>query len=92
MVQTIDLLHCRTRSKTELAKSTKKNELPAEAFQAVVGGNGQLVAAAGAAALQNVAAIGGSHTFAEAVNTNTTSDFRLISTFGSHFYFFLSVS
>ena len=62
----------------------EKNELPAKAFQAVVRGYGQLITTAGAAALQNITAVCCGHAFAESVNADTTSDFRLISTFGSH--------
>ena len=67
---------------------SEKNELPAKTFQAVVRGYGQLITTAGAAALQNIASISSGHAFAEAVNTDTTSDFRLISAFGSHFSIF----
>ena len=71
-----------------ICEINEKNELPAKAFQAVVRGYGQLITTAGAAALQNITAVCCGHAFAESVNADTTSDFRLISAFSSHFLSF----
>jgi len=59
--------------------------LPAYSFlDVVVFGDGQVDTAAQAAAFQHFAAISGSHTGAEAMDTNTAADFWLISPFGTH--------
>ena len=88
VIQTVFSFHCGTRCIKPNLLNQRKNELPAKAFQAVVRGYGQLITTAGAAALQNIASISSGHAFAKAVNTDTTSDFRLISAFGSHFSIF----
>jgi hypothetical protein len=56
--------------------------LPMDPFDVVVHRNGQCVAAAHPAALQNFAAISSGHTLAETMYAHAPADFGLISAFG----------
>lgn len=56
--------------------------VPVDFFDVVIFSNGQSIAAFGAAAFQDIAAIGSRHAGAEAVHTHTTADLWLVSTLG----------
>lgn len=66
--------------------------LPTNAFRAVVHRDSQLMASAKAAALQNLASVRGSHSFAETVNAQAAALFGLISSFRCHLKFLSALS